>query len=244
MARLHSPKPLYEQIKEYILLNIQSGAFPPDGKIPSEREMSEQFGVSRMTVTKAIQDLVREGLLYSQVGKGTFVSGRLIDQQLESLTSFTEEMSKRGQHPASRVLKAVVLPASEEIAPHLDILPGVEVAMLKRVRLADEQPIALETCYLLAGMCPGILDKHDFARESLYSVLRTEYNLLMAYAEQTIEARQSTETEAEALEMETGCPILHITRITYNEADRPIEYVRSAYRGDRYKFRALLRKID
>lgn len=238
-----SPKPLYAQIKEYILLNIQSGVFPQDSKIPSEREMAEQFHVSRMTVTKAIQELVRDGLLYSRVGKGTFVRPHTIDQQLDSLTSFTEEMGQRGQRPSSRVLQAIIRPAEAEIAHALDILPGAEIVVLRRVRLADKQPVAVETSALMAALVPGILDHHDFARESLYDVLRSEYGLTMAYAEQTIEARHAAHDESLALDVDAGSPILHMTRITYNDMNRPIEYVRSAYRGDRYKFRAVLRKL-
>jgi GntR family transcriptional regulator len=244
MDHLVSPKPLYALIRDYILLNIQSGAFPPDFKIPSEREMSEQFNVSRMTVTKAIQELVREGLLYSRVGKGTFVRPRTIDQQLDTLTSFTEEMAQRGQQPSSRVLQAVVQAASEEIARYLRLPPGAEVALLQRVRMADQKPVALETCILVAALVPRIFDKHDFSHESLYAVLRTEYGLGMAYAEQTMEARHSTPDESQVLDLEMDSPILNITRVTYSDFNLPIEYVRSAYRGDRYKFHAILRKMD
>lgn len=244
MARPFSQKPLYEQIKDYILLNIQSGMFQPDTRIPSERELSEQFSVSRMTVTKALADLTHAGVLYARVGKGTFVSPGRIDQQLEALTSFTEDMSRRGQQASSRVLMAREGQATEEVARYLGGPPGLPVVILQRVRLADEEPIALETCTLNAALCPRILERHDFARESLYGVLRGEYGIPMRYAEQTLEARAATESEARALEINPGSPILSILRVTYADEARPVELVRSAYRGDRYKFYAVLRKLE
>jgi GntR family transcriptional regulator len=234
--------PLYVQIKDYIRLNIQSGVFAPDSCIPSERNLARQFGVSRLTVNKAIKELIQEGLLYARVGKGTFVNARTIDQELENLTSFTEEMQRRGQNATSRILYAAVESANAEVAKALNILPGAEVMVLSRVRLADDMPIALETSSVIAALCPGILQRFDFTSESLYRVLRKVYNVHIAYAEQVIEARQATRYEAEALEIDPRAPILQITRVTYS--DRPFEYVRSAYRGDRYKFRALLRKIE
>lgn len=244
MLRPLAHKPLYEQIKDYILLNIQSGNFSPDSRIPSERELSEQFNVSRMTVTKALHELTRDGLLYARVGKGTFVSPRRIDQQLEMLTSFTEDMARRGQRSASRVLAASLQPASEDAAHYLGLLTGTPVVSLQRVRLAEGEPIALEHCMLVAAMCPQILERFDFSHDSLYEVLWREYGLGMRYAEQTIEARVASEYEATALEVLPGSPVLAITRVSYAEGDRPVEFVLSAYRGDRYKFHAILRKLE
>ncbi|PJF23142.1 MAG: hypothetical protein CUN56_02455 [Phototrophicales bacterium] len=240
---LSASKPYYEQIKDYILYKINTGELAPHDQVPSERVLSEQFGVSRLTVSKAIKELVMEGRLYTQVGKGTFVSDKPIDQTLDRLTSFSEEMHKRGQSPSSRVLQAAVIPATERVAQRLGIPTNVPVVLLKRVRLADHQPVALETAYLVASYCEGILDHHDFAHDSLYDVLRTHYHLHLMYADQELEARQPTSEEAQFLQIDTNIPILHITRITYIETDQPLEYVESAYRGDRYKFRARLVKV-
>lgn len=237
------PKPLYEQIKDYILHNIQTGEFQPGARIPSERELSRQLGVSRLTVNKALKELEQSGWLTVQIGKGTFITDTKINQALDSLTSFTEEMAKRGQETQSRVLDALELTASDEIARILDILPGTPIITLKRVRLANAEPVALETSTLPAAICPGILREHDFSRESLYAVLRKHYNVLITHAEQTFEARSATAEEASRLQIEPVSPILYITRVTYADDQRPIEYVQSAYRGDRYKFRALLYRL-
>lgn len=236
-----SSVPLYIQIKDYIRLNIQAGVFPENSRIPSERQLAEQFQVSRLTVSKAINELIQEGLLHSHVGKGTFVSSTKIEQELRTLTSFTEEMIRRGQRPSSRVLYAVVEPASSEVTKALLLPSGTKIIVLKRVRLADNQPVALETSAIVAAICPDIVGKHDFSQESLYQVLREECGIRIAYARQIFESRQATPEEQEALHLDPHTPILGITRVTYNAQEQPIEYVRSAYRGDRYKFNAILR---
>jgi GntR family transcriptional regulator len=243
MLKAESSKPYYEQIKEYILYKIHSGELSPQSRIPSERILSEQFGVSRLTVSKAIKELVLEGKLYTQVGKGTFVSDEPIDQTLDALTSFSEDMMKRGQRPSSRVIASAMALSTEKVAHHLRVPVGISLVMLKRVRLANEQPVALETAYIVPDYCEGILDRFDFARQSLYEVLQTHYCLRLVYAEQELEARLGTPEEIEILHLTPGSPVLSMTRVTYIETGQPIEYVQSAYHGDRYKFRARLMGI-
>ena len=177
VTRHDSPVPLYVQIKDYIRLNIQNGIYAVNERIPSERQLAEQFGVNRLTVSKALSELTQEGLIYSSVGKGTYVSPAKINQTLQSLTSFTEEMSSRGKTASSRVLYSGIEPASTEVAKALSILPGVEVVVLHRLRVADALPIALEKSHIINALCPDILEKHDFSRKSLYQVLRSEYHL-------------------------------------------------------------------
>lgn len=243
MTQNDSPVPLYVRIKNYIRLNIQNGVYHVNDKIPSERQLAEQFGVNRLTVGKALKELVQEEVLYSQIGKGTYVAPAKIGQMLQTLTSFTEDISGRGQRASSRVLYAAVERADEEVAKALSILRGAEVVVLHRLRLADGQIIALEKSHILYALCPHILEHHDFSRESLYHVLRTEFNLQMTYARQTIEAQIASKDDFELLEAGPCTPILAITRVTYDVNDQPIEYVRSSYRGDRYKFYTVLRTV-
>jgi GntR family transcriptional regulator len=183
-------------------------------------------------------------LLYSQVGKGTYVAPAKIDQTLQTLTSFTQDMTGRGKQPSSRVLYASVEPATEDIAKALSILRGAEIVALHRVRLADGQPVALEKSHIIYALCPDILQHHDFSRESLYHVLRTRYNLQLTYAKQTIEAQIVRDDELDLLDAKPYTPILSITRVTYDVNDQSIEYVRSSYRGDRYKFYTVLRTVE
>jgi len=240
MLRDKSAKPYYEQIKDYILYKIHAGELNPHDKIPSERNLSGQFGVSRLTVSKAIKELVLEGKLYTQVGKGTFVRDEPIDQTLDELTSFSEEMDKRGQRASSKIVDSGVILATEEVASKLKIPTGVSVVMLKRVRMVNDIPLAIETAYIIADYCEGILDRFDFTHESLYSVLKNHYDLRLIYADQELEARLATTEEVEKLHIDVGSPILSMRRVTYIETEKPIEYVESAYRGEHYKFRARL----
>ncbi|KXK20816.1 MAG: GntR family transcriptional regulator [Chloroflexi bacterium OLB15] len=243
MIDAKSSKPLYEQIKEYLLTGIQNGVFQPGDRIPSERDLSEQFKVSRLTVNKAVKELERIGVVYAQVGKGTFISSVIYQQQLNFLTGFTDEMRSRGYSSSSRVLSAQMVAAPDDIALILNVMPGARLIQLRRVRLADDQPVAIETANLVSTRFPDLLEGHDFSSESLYQVLREEYGIILTYAEQSIEARMPTREELTVLGLKPTNPVLSMTRVVFTEDKRPIEYVQSVYRGDRYKFRVVLRNV-
>lgn len=238
----NSPIPLYVQIQEYLRTNIRAGNFAINTRLPSERQLAEQFGVNRLTVAKALGELAHEGLIETRIGKGTYVRSPRIDQELKSLTSFTQDMSTMGV-VSSIVLAETIEPATEKAAAALKIETGALLFSLKRVRLVDETSIALEHTRIPLSLCPDILKRHNFAQESLYAVLRNGYDLRLASAKQTIEARAATLAEAEALEIMIGQPILGITRVTYDDLMRPVEYVLSAYRGDRYTFHISLQGV-
>jgi GntR family transcriptional regulator len=234
-----APDPLYIQVKEALSEEIHSGRYRPHDRLPSERELSQEFDVSRMTVRQALLDLVRDGAIYARVGKGTFVAAPKIDQQLRTLTSFSQDVRSRGGHPASLVLEARETPASTEVAAALRMAAGAPVLMLSRLRLADGMPLAIETTNLPLTLCPDLL-QHDFAVESLYQVLRSDYDIEPAQAEQVIEAALASPREAELLELTPPAAVLRMQRLTRDSAGQPIEYVHSTYRSDRYKFRSLL----
>ncbi len=234
-----APDPLYLQLKQSLVAEIRAGRYRVHTRLPSERELSDQFHVSRMTARQALLELARDGVIYTRVGKGTFVAEPKIDQQLRRLTGFTQDMQSRGVRPKSRVLEAAVLPASPEQAAALRMMPNGEVIKLARLRLSEDMPLALETAYLPLVLCPNLL-LHDFATESLYNVLESEYGLKLVSAEQTIEASLANAHEAETLEMALPAAVLRIERLTCTADGTPVEYVRSAYRGDRYKFRSIL----
>lgn len=239
-----SSTPLYIQIKEHLQMQIRRGVYGAGDRLPSERELAQQFNVSRMTARQALQALAQDGFTYSRVGKGTYVSPPKFDQQLRALTSFSEEMLQRGIVPTSHVLKAALEPADPEVAGRLQISPGTELVVLSRVRLANGEPLALETAYLDHHLCPGILERHDFSRESLYEVLRREYGWRLVRANQIIEARLPLLHERQALKLGKQTPVLSILRVTFDHQNRPIECVSSVYRGDQYQLRAELRYSD
>ncbi len=243
MLKTDSPKPLYEQIQEYIMHRIHTGEWAYNTRIPSERDLAEQFEVSRVTVGKAIKELVRNGYLNVQIGKGTYVSETPMKQQIETLTSFTEEMQLRGQATVSRVLSARMIFAPSDVAEVLQLPANAEIFELRRVRHAGNRPMAIECASVVGSLCPNIHTEHDFARESLYAVLCDFYGVNLVAAEQTFEARAADESEATLLGINAGAPVLAIHRITYDDLDRACEEVKSVYRGDRYKFRAKLSRI-
>ena len=236
-----SSTPLYIQIKEHLHQQIQKTVFPGGSRLPSERDLALDLGVSRMTVRQALQALVKEETIYTSTGKGYYVRQPKIDQELGVLTSFSEEVLQRGLTPTSRVVLAELQLPTAEIVEPLHLSPGAEVVVLRRVRLAENTPIALETAYLVHELCPGILQGHDFSRESLYKVLREEYNCPLTWAKQWVQARLPIPSEQKLLGVDGQTPVLSNTRITYTRNDQPVEYVSSIYLSDRYKLTVILR---
>jgi GntR family transcriptional regulator len=239
-----STAPLYIQLKEHLRKQIEAGVYPSGARLPSERELAQAFQVSRMTARQALLLLVKDGFITSHVGRGTYVRRPRIAQELRFLTSFTEDMRQRGMTPSSRVIRAALDYADEDVAEHLRVAVGAETILLSRVRLADNEPMVWEICHLKYRLCPGILEHHDFSQESLYQVLREVYGLSLIWAEETAGARMPNKEERDVLDMDSHTPILSRTRVTYTEYDQPVEYVRSACRSDRYQFRVVLRYND
>lgn len=235
-----SPVPLYYQLAEALKAEIEEGEYEPHQKIPTERELSEQFGVSRMTARKALTEIESEGYIYRSQGKGSFVAEPKLRQSLFKLTSYTEDMKKRGLSPGARVLTVEVIEKDPMLADKLEASPEENLVKIQRIRLADEEPMALETSHLRRKYCPGIEDK-DFEDLSLYNTLREEFNVKLTTAEQWIEATLADEFQAKWLEVDEGSPMLSTERTTYiAQGDEIIEFARAVYRGDKYKLFAEL----
>lgn len=230
-----SPLPRYYQLKEIMREKIISGAWKPGDLIPSERELGEQYGISRMTARQAITELVNEGMFYREQGKGTFVSRHKITQQLIRLTGFTEDISARGQAPTTRVLNVTMIPADENVAEHLRIRVGLPVLRLQRLRLADEEPLAVERSHLYFIGCEQ-LTEDDLENQSLYRLLEAKYGIQLIQAEQELEAGLTNEEDSKLLYLPIGSPALYTRRTTYTNRDQPIEYARSVYSGSKYTF--------
>ncbi len=226
--------PIYYQLKTMIQECISSGEYPVGMCLPSEREFCEQYGISRMTVRQAISELVNEGLLRRERGKGTYVARPKIEQGLQALTSFTEDMKRRNMRPGTRLIHMSTYPATGHLARQLGVADGVEVYEIARLRLADDEPMAIETAYVPVGNLP-YLREDVVATGSLYEVMR-ERGIAIAYAEQTLEAALAKPAEAAKLNIKNKGPVLLIERTTYSTDGRVIEFVKSVYKGDRYKF--------
>src|SRR5260370_19037554 len=230
----NSPLPRYYQLKEIIRERIRSGEWKRGELIPSERELSEKYGISRMTARQAIRELVNEGLFYREQGKGNFVSQRKITQQLIHLTGLKEDIRARGQRPGTKVLSAAMHPADEETAEKLRINPGALIFRLQRLRLADGEPLAIELSQISFKGCERLLEE-DLEKNSLYRVLETKYGILLMEADQELEAGLAGK-DAQLLTISLGNPGLFTRRITYTERNQPNEYAKAVYCGNKYTF--------
>ncbi|HYF83691.1 MAG TPA: GntR family transcriptional regulator [Clostridia bacterium] len=237
----NSPLPLYYQLKDIICDLIENEELKPNDPIPPERELCEYHGVSRMTVNKAITNLVNEGLLYREQGKGTFVAKPKEGYQLSKLLSFTEDMKAKGLQVDTRIISFHKKSATKKIQKVLNLLEKEEVFEIKRLRLIAGEPYAIETAYLPVSLCEDLtMEKLD--KKSLYDILLSEYGLKMDYAHQTIEAVILDEYESEILQVQEKSIALMFSRKTYLEGDRPMELTKAVYRGDKYKFEVVLRR--
>jgi len=233
-----SAVPLYHQIKEAIQDLIEGGELPAGKMLPSERELAEHYAVSRLTVRQAISELVRDGLLLRQHGVGTFVAPPKLNQAQPMALSFTQRMIQAGRVPTSRVLAREIIPAPRSVARRLQIEPDAPVMRIARLRLADGQPVMLETTHLPAARFPGLLDE-NLQTQSLYAILSSRYGVVLAEAEQTLEPVVLTAYEAAQLGAAEGTPAMLVEVVALSAEGWPVEYSRSIVRGDtsRYVFR-------
>jgi GntR family transcriptional regulator len=228
-----SPVPKYYQLKEIIRGMIEKDELEAGEPIPPERELCERYGVSRMTARQAVMELVNEGLLYRVQGLGTFVAEAKVPQDTGRLTSFTQDMTGRGMEVSSTVVGVSEEAAGPVVARMLGISAGDRIVRVRRVRNADGRPMALETSHLLHEVGRHVLGV-DLSGRSLYEELG-KAEVRIAEAEQSYEAVLVGEDEAARLGVPAGSPALLIERVTYDADGRPFEYVKSVYRGDRYR---------
>ncbi len=234
-----SPAPYYQQLADLLRTEIedqvsQRGAFA----LPSEHELCERYGITRTTVRHALDILEREGRVYRQRGRGTFVAVRRLQQNITELVSTTEDMRRRGWVVVTRVLSLERLAATDQICSALELRPGQQVYKLTRLRVTGDDPISLQTSYLPVQLCPNLED-NDLA-ESLYRLLESRYSLVLWTAREVLRARRATRAEARLLDISAGEPVLYAERVTHVASSEPIEYLEAVWRGDRYDLRVNL----
>lgn len=235
MVDKNSPLPLYYQLEEQIKKSIESEELRPGDALPSERELSESYQISRMTVRQAITNLVNKGYLFREKGKGTFVTSQKFEQNLQGLTSFTEDMKARNLIPGSKLLHFEIYPADEDIKAKLSLEDDELIYKIKRLRLANDEPIAVETSYLPVKLVPGLTP--EILASSIYTYIEKDLQLTIGHASQTVEAAIVDAEDQQHLNINKGVPVLLIQRETFLENGTPLELVRSSYRADRYKFK-------
>ncbi|WP_010280760.1 GntR family transcriptional regulator [Bacillus timonensis] len=226
--------PLYLQLMDIILNKIENGDYAENEKLPSERELCEMFDLSRITVRQTFQELEREGHIYKQHGKGTFVAPKLYNQSLYKLYSFTEEMKKIGKIPTTKVLEFELVTADQRLAAKMGLSPMEEVYKVIRLRLANEEPLMYEVSYLPTKLFPG-LTLHDLSQKPMYEVFNEKYNIGVNKATERFVATLIRKEEASFLGVPPNGPGMLIRRYAYFQNEL-IEYTTSIARGDKFNY--------
>ncbi|HEX6509765.1 MAG TPA: GntR family transcriptional regulator [Chloroflexota bacterium] len=231
--------PLYHQVETDMRSRIERGGWTAGQQIPTEAQLCEQYGASRITIRQAITNLVREGLLVREPGRGTFVRQPAVTAGARGLTSFTQEMLGLGLRASARILDIQVESPSVEIADKLRLQAGEQVIAIRRLRLGNETPIGIQTAYLPAGRFPGLEDV-ELETRSLYEVLGEQYGVIPTEADETFWVAPTGKENAELLQVKPGACCFRVERITHDDTG-PFEVVTSIMRGDRYRIHLGLR---
>jgi GntR family transcriptional regulator len=232
----NSKLPLYSLIEDNFRELILSGQLKPGNAIPSEWELADLYQVSRLTVRHALDNLARQGWLNRRHGVGTFVANPTVARIAPSKLSFTEQMRAIGRTPSSRQISFQVVSANAEIASYLGLQESDPVVEITRLRLADDEPILLETSYLSQARFPDLDETVDLSHNSLYEYLYTQYQANVASMDQTLEPVLLTEAEAKYLGTQAGTPAVLSEITAFSSEGEPIEYCWSVTRGDKCKF--------
>jgi GntR family transcriptional regulator len=209
--------------------------------IPSERQLSADLGVSRLTLRAALDDLAREGYLVRRRGSGTYVQQPKIAQEL-TITSFSDDMRRRGMVPGSRTLSMSTILAGARLGRSLNVSPSEQILVVKRLRLADGESMAIETLHIPEALVPGLTPKA--LTGSFYDLLRDRYGVQIAEGIQAIEPTVTNEEESEVLGVPLHSPAFLFERTSRDDAGRTVEFVQSVYRGDRYRIVTELSRRD
>lgn len=223
--------PKYYEVRQW--LRQQIDGLPPGTPVPPERTLSDRFNISRTTVRQALHDLAVEGRIVRMQGRGTFVATPKVTQSLQ-LTSYTQDMREQGLRPGARLIDVTVTNSENDVATRLELDEGALVTRIERVRFANGEPMAVETVYLDHNRFPGVGDMLD-EDTSLYAILEAEYQVVPVRGEETIETVLAPPSVSHLLGTDSTTPMLMLTRTSRDADDRPVEYVRSLYRGDRFR---------
>jgi GntR family transcriptional regulator len=230
-----NPIPLYYQLAELIRERIASGEIQPGDQLASARTISEEAGISRMTVRQALDYLERQGHLEVRRGTGTFVAAPKLTYHAVNLLGFTQEMIEQGRQPSSRVIEQSVVAPPERVASRLAIGADRPVLKIVRLRLSQDEPVLLETVFLPHASCPG-LEHEDLSVISLYGLLEQRYRLRPHRSHQTLEATIAGEEDSRQFGVPVGTPMILVEGVTYGAGDQPIEVFTALFRGDRFQF--------
>lgn len=238
-----SPIPYYVQVKELLRDWIKQGKWKAGDQLPGEHELCATFDVSRPVIRQALSELTLEGVVTREKGKGTFVSGSKIKEGLvQRLTGFYQDMTAQGYTPVTQVLVQDVIPATAEIASHLNLAMGDKVIKIERLRSIQDEPIVLVTTFIPLDLCPA-LQYEDLSYQSLYSFLEKSCNVTIAYGRRMVEAVPASKYVADLLNVRKGAPLIMLDSVSYASDGTPVEYYYAFHRGDRSQFEVELVRV-
>lgn len=226
---------LYAEVEETLAAEIAQGEYRPGDQIPTEDELLDRFGVSRITIRRAIQNLVHRGLLEIRRGRGTFVRAPRIEAELTRLSGFVEDMNAAGRKASARVVSRQIVPAAARVAERLQLVTGTKVMRIERIRLADGVPISFDETYLPLDLGKKIV-RNDLRRRPIFTLLEEEYGVPLIEADYELQAVTASKILAQALQIKAGSPIFQIERTSKTVHHRPIDYEVLSYRGDLVRF--------
>ncbi len=232
----NSPIPLHAQLEAILRRNIKDGTWPEDAKIPSENELSQSCGISRMTARTVVSKLVQEGLLYRVQGKGTFVSPRKIISRPLSQMGIRQQLDQKGYASATKLISAEKLPADSYAAGLLRLEMGDPIFRLCRVRSVKGIPLSLHTSLIPAAVCPDLLDRgFPFEEVQLCEILEQSYGIDPKCMTETLEISLAAKEQMELLNVPENYPLIHLENTVYGKDGRPAEFSSVLFRGDRIK---------
>jgi GntR family transcriptional regulator len=226
---------LYARVETVLAGEITDGDLVVGDQLPTEDSLIARFGVSRITVRRAIQNLVSRGLVEIRRGKGTFVAPPKITQDLKELSGFVEDMHALGRKPAARVIGKEIVTANATVARHLALTRGERVVRIRRVRLADGVPLSFDETYLPLEIGKKIIT-NNLKVEPIFSLLERKYDVPLIEAEYKLDAVAAENEVVRALKVKPGSPIFRIERTSYSTGSRPVDYETLYYRGDLVRF--------
>lgn len=231
-----SPVPLYSQLKELLRTRILDGTYPPLSRMPSENELGQAYGVSRITVRQALGDLQKEGLIFKIHGKGTFVAKPKAFQNVSTLQGLAESMSQMGYEVINRLHNLKHLPASARVAERLGLEEGTPVTEIKRVRLVNREPVSLEITYVPREIGER-LEKADLVSRDIFLIIENDCGIALGHADLAMDAVLADTDLTRALGVEEGSPIMRIERLTHTADGTPLDFEYLYYRGDAFQYR-------
>lgn len=227
--------PFYIQLMNIILDKINEGEYPSGSKLPSERELSEKYSISRMTARSAMTELVNKGYAKRERGKGTFVIYPTIQRDFTKLSGFSEMLKDKNVEPSNKLINIHITEANKQVAKLLNVPMGSKVYEIVRVRYGNLVPMALEYSYLREDLFPGLLS-FDFEKNSLYDIIEKDYNFELKFSRQWIKLTLLRDDEAQLLEMKKNSPAFLLESISFDENDQAVEATKSLNLGDRSVF--------